>query len=125
MSVTEESRNDTICDCSVIHYEVVDEVSKHMLENNTFMELSEIFKIFGDFTRIKILYALFKSSMCVCDIAVLLNMTKSSISHQLRLLKQAKLVKYEKVGRVVYYSLDDEHVKSIFEQGLAHVNERR
>lgn len=77
-----------------------------------------------DTTRIKILYALFTSEMCVCDIAVLLNMTQSAISHQLRVLKQARLVKYRKEGKVVYYSLDDEHVKQIFDQGLIHITER-
>jgi ArsR family transcriptional regulator len=120
----EEYKKGIICDCNVVHYDIVNEVLKHMLKDEVFYDLADLFKIFGDYTRIKILYALFKSSMCVCDIAVLLNMTKSSISHQLRILKQVKLVKYEKVGRVVYYSLDDEHVGRIFEQGLLHVNEK-
>ncbi|HOE56875.1 MAG TPA: metalloregulator ArsR/SmtB family transcription factor, partial [Bacillota bacterium] len=83
----------------------------------------ELFKVFGDTTRIKILCALFESEMCVCDIAALLNMNQSAISHQLRVLKQARLVKYRKEGKVVYYSLDDEHVKQVFEVGLMHVNE--
>ena len=120
----EEAYSSIGCDCNIIHQEVVNKVQSLMLKNEVFYDLADIFKIFGDFTRIKILYALFKSSMCVCDIAALLGMTKSSISHQLRILKQAKLVKFKKEGKVVYYSLDDEHVQSIFEQGLLHVNER-
>ncbi|PKM56023.1 MAG: transcriptional regulator [Firmicutes bacterium HGW-Firmicutes-5] len=86
-------------------------------------DLAELFKVFGDTTRIKILWALVESEMCVCDIAVLLNMTHSAISHQLRVLKQARLVKKRKAGKVVFYSLDDGHVKQIFDQGLIHINE--
>ncbi len=111
------------CDCNTIHEDVVDEVREHMPEEETLIDLSDLFKIFGDSTRVKILYALFKSEMCVCDIAVLLGMTKSAISHQLRVLKQAKLVKYRKEGKIVYYSLSDEHVKNIFAQGLLHISE--
>lgn len=87
-------------------------------------DLAELFKVFGDTTRIKILCALFEAEMCVCDIAALLGMNQSAISHQLRVLKQARLVKYRKDGKVVYYSLDDEHVKHIFGQGLVHINEK-
>lgn len=112
------------CECTIIHDDVVKNVKEHMLEDEVLFDLAELFKIFGDSTRVKILYALFKSTMCVCDIAALLSMSVSSISHQLRVLKQAKLVKFKKEGKVVYYSLDDEHVKSIFEQGLLHVKER-
>ncbi|MBS7527060.1 helix-turn-helix transcriptional regulator [Fusibacter paucivorans] len=86
-------------------------------------DLAELFKIFGDTTRINILSALFEEEMCVCDIAYLLNMTQSAISHQLRVLKQARIVKNRKDGKVVFYSLDDEHVKRIIDQGLIHVNE--
>ncbi len=86
--------------------------------------LAEFFKVFGDTTRIRILYALFQSEMCVCDIAHLLGMTQSAISHQLRVLKSAKLVRYRKEGRVVYYSLDDEHIKAIFDQGYQHIKEQ-
>lgn len=84
-------------------------------------DLADLFKIFGDSTRIRILYVLFSSEMCVCDIAALLNMNQSAISHQLRVLKNARLVKNRRDGKVVYYSLDDDHVKQIFDQGLAHV----
>lgn len=111
------------CDCTVIHEETVQMVkSKMPLEENLY-DLAELFKVFGDTTRIKILWALSEADMCVCDIAVLLGMTQSAISHQLRVLKQARLVKNRKDGKVVYYSLDDAHVKRIFEQGLVHINE--
>ncbi|MDD7520852.1 MAG: metalloregulator ArsR/SmtB family transcription factor [Lachnospiraceae bacterium] len=92
-------------------------------DDTTFSNLADVFKIFGDVTRLKILYALFDSELCVCDIANELNMSQSAISHQLRTLKTAKLVKNRKEGKIVYYSLDDEHVKHIFDQGLIHVTE--
>jgi DNA-binding transcriptional ArsR family regulator len=111
------------CDCDVIHEEIVNEVKSKMPEEESLYDLAELFKVFGDSTRIKILWALDEAEMCVCDIAVLLNMTQSAISHQLRVLKQANLVKNRKEGKVVYYSLDDDHVKNIFDQGLIHINE--
>lgn len=111
------------CDCNVIHEEIVNMVRKKMPDEEKLYDLAELFKVFGDSTRIKILWALAESDMCVCDIAALLNMTQSAISHQLRILKQARLVKFKKEGKVVYYSLDDSHVKQIFEQGLVHINE--
>jgi ArsR family transcriptional regulator len=112
------------CDCNVIHQDIVVKVKENMPDEENLFDLAELFKVFGDTTRIKILYALATSEMCVCDIAVLLNMTQSSISHQLRVLKQAKLVKYRKEGKIVFYSLDDEHVKMIFDQGLLHITEK-
>ena len=112
------------CDCNMIHEDIVNNVRGKMPEDEHLYDLAELFKVFGDTTRIKILWALAESDMCVCDIAVLLNMTQSAISHQLRVLKQARLVKYKKEGKVVYYSLDDAHVKQIFNQGLIHINER-
>ncbi|MBN7772214.1 ArsR/SmtB family transcription factor [Clostridium aminobutyricum] len=112
------------CDCNTIHEEIVNDVRQHMPDEDILLDLADIFKVFSDSTRVKILYALFRAEMCVCDIAVLLNMTKSSISHQLRTLKQAKLVNSRRDGKVVYYSLADEHVKTIFDQGLIHVCEK-
>ncbi len=111
------------CDCDVIHEDVVNQVRGQMPQEESLYELAELFKVFGDSTRIKILWALDASEMCVCDIAVLLNMTQSAISHQLRVLKQAKLVRSRKDGKIVYYSLDDEHVRQIFDQGLIHISE--
>lgn len=113
------------CSCTVIHEDVVNEVKKSIPEEETLYDLADLFKIFGDTTRIKILCALFQAEMCVCDIAALLGMTQSSISHQLRVLKQSRLVKFRKEGKVVYYSLEDEHVKRIFDQGLLHISEKR
>lgn len=112
------------CDCNVIHEEIVNMVKGKMPSEENLYGLAELFKVFGDTTRIKILWALSESEMCVCDITVLLNMTISAISHQLRVLKQARLVKYRKDGKIVYYSLDDEHIKHMFDQGLIHINEK-
>lgn len=111
------------CEITCIHQNVIEEVKKKLPEEETLYDLAELFKVFGDSTRIKIICALFESEMCVCDIATLLNMTQSAISHQLRVLKTNKLVKNRKVGKVVYYSLDDAHIKHIFDQGLAHITE--
>jgi ArsR family transcriptional regulator len=112
------------CDCTVIHEDIVNKVKILMPEEDSLLDLAELFKLFGDPTRIKILWALSESEMCVCDLAFLLNMTQSAISHQLRLLKQSRLVKNRKEGKVVFYSLDDEHVKRIFDQGMIHVKEK-
>ena len=112
------------CNCNVIHEDIVNKVKEQMPPEENLYDLAELFKVFGDTTRIKILCALSESEMCVCDIAVLLNMTQSAISHQLRALKQARLVKFRKDGKVVFYSLDDDHVQSIFSLGLIHVNEK-
>ncbi|MGN0495386.1 MAG: ArsR/SmtB family transcription factor [Lachnospiraceae bacterium] len=112
-----------ICECNAIHQDVVNKVKGLMPDEETLYDLAELFKVFGDTTRVRILCALFESEMCVCDISNLLGMTQSSISHQLRVLKSAKLVKNRKEGKVVYYSLEDEHIKHIFEQGLDHINE--
>jgi len=120
-----DSRNEIDrCDCTVIHEDIVISVKGKMPAEEKLYDLAELFKVFGDTTRIKILWALAEAEMCVCDIAVLLNMTQSAISHQLRVLKQARLVKNRKKGKVVYYSLDDAHVKQIFEQGLIHIDEK-
>ncbi len=112
------------CDCEVIHEEAVDAVREKMPEEELLYDLAELFKVFGDSTRIKILWALYESELCVCDLAFLLNMTQSAISHQLRLLKQAKLVKNRRDGKNVFYSLDDDHVKQIIDQGLVHICEQ-
>lgn len=111
------------CECAAVHNETINKVRKLMPAEETLYDLAELFKVFGDTTRVKILCALFESEMCVCDIAQLLSMTQSAISHQLRVLKSAKLVKNRKEGKTVFYSLADEHVKHIFDQGLAHVTE--
>ena len=111
------------CDCNVIHEDVVEKARAAMPEIEKLYDLSELFKVFGDSTRTGILWALDASEMCVCDIAVLLNMTKSAISHQLRILKNMKLVKFRKEGKSAYYSLADDHIKLILEQGMDHICE--
>jgi ArsR family transcriptional regulator len=120
----DQEKNSAICDCDVIHAEVVEEVNRHMPEDEKLYDLADFFKIFGDSTRIKILWALDSNEMCVCDLAVLLNMTKSAISHQLKTLRQEKLVKYRRDGKNAFYSLQDEHVKNLLEIGLEHIEER-
>lgn len=119
----EELKN-YVCDCAAINEDVIKSVKKKFLKEISFFNLSELFKVLGDNTRVKIMWALLQSEMCVCDIAVLLNMTHSAISHQLRILKQARLVKYRKEGKAVYYSLDDEHIEKLFTQGLEHIKEK-
>ena len=111
------------CDCTVIHEEVVEAVRAQMPEDEILINLADMFKVFSDSTRVKILCALQYSEMCVCDIAALLGMSKSAISHQLRALRQTRLVKSRRDGKVVFYSLDDDHVSGIFAQGLSHVCE--
>jgi DNA-binding transcriptional ArsR family regulator len=111
------------CDYMHAHEEIIAKVNQIMPDEEILYDLAELFKIFGDSTRIKILYVLFESEMCVCDIAQLLNMTQSAISHQLRALKQSKLVKYRREGKTVFYSLADSHVRTIINQGMEHVAE--
>ena len=111
------------CSSNIIHKDIIDRVKKSIPKEETLYDLAELFKVFGDSTRIKILCALFESEMCVCDIASLLNMTQSAISHQLRVLKSNRLVKYRRDGKVIYYSLDDDHIKDIFNAGLSHIVE--
>ena len=111
------------CDFYQVHDDVVKAVKEKMPDEDELYDLAEIFKVFGDSTRIKILYVLFEQEMCVCDIAQLLNMTQSAISHQLKILKQSRLVKNRREGKAVFYSLADGHVRSIINQGLEHIEE--
>ncbi len=113
--------SDFICDCNVIHEDVVNMVKGNMPNDDLLFDVSDFFKILGDSTRLRILWALDQSEMCVCDIANLLNMTKSSISHQLKILKMDRLVKNRKIGKEVYYSLNDEHVKMVLEIAITHI----
>ena len=111
------------CECMQVHHEIIDRIHQEMPEDEILYDVADLFKVFGDCTRIKILYVLFESEMCVCDIAELLGSSQSAVSHQLRVLKQSRLVKYRREGKTVYYSLADSHVKTIFNQGLEHVLE--
>ena len=117
--------SDEFCSCDIVHENVIEMVRAKMPQEEKLYDLAELFKVFGDTTRVKIISALFEAEMCVCDIAELLHMTQSAISHQLRVLRQARLVKHRKEGKVVFYSLDDEHIKAIFNQGLEHILEPR
>lgn len=117
------NKQEVICDCEIIHEEIVEKVKKAMPEKQVMVDLSNLYKIFADKTRLEILHALYESEMCVCDLAVLLNMTKSAISHQLKTLRLANLVKNRREGKIVYYSLIDNHVSAIFEQSLKQIIE--
>lgn len=111
------------CNCLVLHQDIIEKVKGTMLEDEILCDLADLFKVFGDSTRIKILHVLSKAEMCVCDISALLGMSQSSVSHQLKTLRQAKLVKPRRDGKVIYYSLDDDHVVQIFNQGITHLME--
>ncbi len=112
-----------VCEYPHEHLETVKSAREIMPEEELLYDLAELFKVFGDSTRIKILFALYESEMCVCDIASLLSMTQSAISHQLRVLKNSKLVKFRRDGKEVFYSLDDQHIFKILAQGLEHIKE--
>ena len=116
-------KSENICDCEIIHQDIVDKVRVNMPEESMLYDLSDFFKVLGDSTRVRIMWALDESEMCVCDLAALLNMTKSAVSHQLRGLKDSNLVKNRKEGKVVFYSIADDHVKQIFEKAMEHINE--
>ena len=118
------SKNEFICDCNIIHQEAVDEVNKDMPEENTFNNLADLFKLIGDTTRCRILFALDEREMCVCDIANVLSMTKSAVSHQLATLRRSGIVRCRKSGKEVYYTLDDEHIRTLYEIGIKHINHK-
>ena len=111
------------CEWMHVHEEIVKKVQTEMPSEEVLFDLSELFKTFGDSTRIRILYCLFASEMCVCDIATLLHMTQSAISHQLSVLKKNKLIKSRREGKTVFYSLADGHVRTMLDQGVEHVME--
>ena len=111
------------CDCEVIHEEAVRAVRAAMSDKEEYLQLAELFKMFADGTRVQILHALEQREMCVCDLAVLLGVTKSAVSHQLKALRMANLVKFRREGQIVYYSLADDHVKAIMDKGFEHLRE--
>ena len=117
------SNEEFACDCEAIHEDAVARVRDAMPEGQDFYNLANLYKMFADNTRVKILWALSRETMCVCDLAALLGMTKSAVSHQLKSLRLSNLVKNDKQGKVVYYSLADSHVKDIFEKGFEHIHE--
>lgn len=111
------------CDATIVHPELLARVNADMPQEEELYDLAELFKVFGDSTRIRILYVLFEAEVCVCDLAEVLNMTQSAISHQLKILKQAKLVKARRDGKQVFYTLADEHVRTIISMGQEHIEE--
>lgn len=125
--VTMEKRAETeeieCCECSEVHEELLRIVKDTMPPETELYDLAELFKVFGDSTRIRILFVLFEAEVCVCDLAEALHMTQSAISHQLKILKQSKLVKARREGKSVFYSLADDHVRSIIDQGREHIEE--
>ena len=119
----DDKRNLEKCEFLCVHEDVVQNVLQKMPEEETLFDLAEFFKVFGDSTRIRILYALKETELCVCDIASLLDLTQTAVSHQLRVLKQSKLVKARRSGKTVFYSLDDDHIHSILDMGIHHLEE--
>ena len=119
----EFEKNEDICEADVVHEGVVARVKALLPDEDTLADVAELFKVFGDSTRTRILSALFEAELCVCDIASLLGMTKSAVSHQLRILRQTKVVKNRKQGKEVYYSLDDDHISRIYKMALEHLAE--
>lgn len=114
-----------VCDCETIHPGKVAEIKNKMPDENKLYDLSDFFKVLGDSTRVKIIWALDIGEICVCDLAALLGMTKSAISHQLRALKDANLIKSRREGKMVFYSLADDHVRDIYEKGMEHICEEK
>lgn len=118
------ARNEFSCDCNIIHKDSVDRALAKMPEEDTFNKLADFFSLMGNTTRAKILFAISEHEMCVCDLANVLNMSKSSVSHQLGLLRMSGIVRCHKTGKEVYYTLDDGHVKEVFEVGLEHIEHK-
>ena len=119
----EKELDGEMCDCEHVHSDVVEYVENVLPDEDVLYEIAELFKVFGDSTRTRIISALFEKELCVCDIADLLHMTKSAVSHQLRTLRQTKIVKSRRSGKEIFYSLDDEHIKNIYQMALEHLKE--
>lgn len=124
MTEIKDMRSD-ICQIQCVHPDAVERVKEKMPAQQILMDLAVFFKVFGDHTRIRILSALYEEELCVCDLVEVLGMNQSAVSHQLRVLRGAKVVKFRKEGKMVYYSLDDDHVRELLSDGLAHIQENR
>ena len=118
-----QENNAPLCECEELHSDIIEKKREEMPDENTLYDLSDFFKILGDSTRVKILFAIDGEPMCVCDIADLLGMTKSAVSHQLKILRQSDLITYRKSGKNVFYTLADDHVRDIIEKALEHIKE--
>lgn len=114
-----------MCQEAHVHENVLEQVKKRMPDDDTLCDVAEMFKVFGDITRTKILSALFEAELCVCDISEIVKMSTSAVSHQLRILRQTKIVKSRRSGKEVYYSLDDDHISKIYRMALDHLEEER
>ena len=114
-----------MCQESCVHENVLEQVRANMPDDDTLCDVAEMFKVFGDITRTRILSALFEAELCVCDISEIVKMSTSAVSHQLRILRQTKIVKSRRSGKEVYYSLDDEHISKIYRMALDHLEEER
>jgi len=117
--------SDEMCEIAHVHESVVEQVQSKMPDDDTLCDVAEIFKVFGDVTRTKILSALFEAELCVCDICEIVKMSSSAVSHQLRILRQTKIVKSRRSGKEMYYSLDDDHIAKIYRMALDHLDEER
>ena len=115
--------SEVLCGCETVHEEIIEDTRAKMLDKDVYIDLASLFKLFGDGTRLQILHALEQNEMCVCDIAELLGLTKSAVSHQLKALRLANLVKFRREAQTVYYSLADSHVKTLIDIGLEHLTE--
>lgn len=113
------------CQISQVHETIVEEVQRKMPDDDTLCDVAELFKVFGDMTRTKILSALLEAELCVCDISEIVKMSTSAVSHQLRILRQTKIVKSRRAGKEIYYSLDDSHISQIYQMALEHLKEER
>ena len=120
----ETGENEYLCNCTIIHEDIINNVKKEITDDECLYDMSEFFKMFGDGTRLKIINALMISEMCVCDISALIGMNQSVISHHLKILRDSRVIKFRREGKIVYYSLCDEHISLIFNQGLTHINEK-
>ena len=118
-----KNMEENFVECNILHEDAVKKVKQKMPEDGFIYDLAELFKVFADSTRMKIIYALLEEELCVCDIANIVGTTQSAISHQLRLLKQSKLVKFRREGKIIFYSLDDDHIAQIVKKGSEHIEE--
>ena len=118
-----EERENMCCDTVEVHEELLNIVNETMPEETELYDLAELFKVFGDSTRIRILHALLETELCVGDMAQILNLSQSAVSHQLKILKDAKLVRFRREGKIIFYALDDEHVRNILSMGVEHIEE--
>lgn len=122
---TKRDYSEEMCEISQVHGSVVEQVREKMPDDDMLCDVAEMFKVFGDMTRTKILSALFEAELCVCDISEIVKLSTSAVSHQLRILRQTKIVKSRRSGKEVYYSLDDTHISKIYQMALEHLNEER